>query len=78
MIGVLLNLESASAVVTTLEETRHGLVSGDRVLISDIAGSIGDILNNREFFVTVKDLYSFEISLEGKVSRTMIHMNHGD
>ena len=50
------------ALVTVLEETRHGLESGDKVVLSDIVGM--EELNGKEFTVTVKDLYSFEINCD--------------
>lgn len=50
------------ALVTTLEETRHGLESGDRVILSEITGM--EALNGKQFTVTVKGPYSFEIDAD--------------
>lgn len=61
--GIIYDPVTASAVVTVLEETRHGLETGDVVTFSDIIGSIGNSLNGREFKVVVKGLFTFEISL---------------
>lgn len=52
------------ALVTTLEETRHGLSSGDMVIFSDIAGMTE--LNGQSFTVTVKDPFSFEIDCDSR------------
>ncbi len=54
--------QDAKALVTTLEETRHNLNSGDKVVLSDIVGMIE--LNQQEFVVEVKDNYSFEINVD--------------
>jgi len=53
-----------TAIISTLEESRHGLESGDIIALSDIMGSVGDVLNGREFSVTVKDLNCFEVCLD--------------
>lgn len=50
------------ALVTTLEDTRHGLSTGDMVIFSDIAGMTE--LNGRSFTVEVKDPFSFEIDCD--------------
>jgi ubiquitin-activating enzyme E1 len=50
------------ALVTVLEETRHNLETGDKVILSEISGM--EELNGREFTVTVKDLFSFEIDVD--------------
>jgi ubiquitin-activating enzyme E1 len=50
------------ALVTTLEDTRHNLESGDRVQLTEILGL--EELNGREFTVTVKDPFSFEIDAD--------------
>ena len=47
------------ALCTVLEETRHNLETGDVVVLSEVGGM--PELNGREFVVTVKDPYSFEI-----------------
>lgn len=52
------------ALVTTLEETRHGLSSGDAVIFSDVAGMTE--LNGRSFIVDVKDPFSFEIDCDSR------------
>lgn len=49
-------------LVTTLEETRHGLSTGDAVILSDIVGMTE--LNGRTFTVEVKDPFSFEIDCD--------------
>jgi ubiquitin-activating enzyme E1 len=51
-----------SALVSVLEETRHGLSTGDIVKLTGI--KILTHLNNQDFIVNVKDPYSFEISIE--------------
>lgn len=50
------------AVITTLEETRHGLNTGDVVVLTDISGMVE--LNNRSFQVEVKDPFNFEIDVD--------------
>lgn len=58
---------SNSALITVLEDTRHNLINGDVVVFSEISGSIGTILNGKEFSVNVKDIFSFEISLDNYI-----------
>jgi ubiquitin-activating enzyme E1 len=50
------------ALVTVLEETRHGLETGDKVVLSEIVGM--EELNGKEFLITVKDPFSFEIPVD--------------
>jgi ubiquitin-activating enzyme E1 len=50
------------ALVTTLEETRHNLVSGDFVTLTEIAGMTE--LNGQQFMVEVRDPYSFIIDVD--------------
>ncbi len=50
-------------LVTVLEETRHGLETGDKIVINDVQGLDGAI-NGKEFTVTVKDPFSFEINCD--------------
>ena len=50
------------ALVSVLEETRHSLSSGDVVKLSGLRALTH--LNEQEFAVTVKEPYSFEISVE--------------
>ena len=45
--------KDSPALVTVLEETRHGLQTGDRVSLTDISGM--ENLNGQEYTVTVKD-----------------------
>ena len=54
--------KSSPAIVSVLEDSRHGLETGDTVVITDVEGM--DALNKREFVVTVKDPYSFEIPVD--------------
>jgi len=54
--------KDSPALVTVLEETRHGLQTGDKVLLTDISGM--EILNGQEYTVTVKDSFSFEINVD--------------
>ena len=54
--------KDSPALVTVLEETRHGLQTGDKVLLTDIGGM--ENLNGQEFTVTVKDAFSFEINTD--------------
>jgi ubiquitin-activating enzyme E1 len=49
-------------LITVLEDTRHGLMTGDVVRLTDIQGMTE--LNDREFEVTVKDNFSFEIDCD--------------
>lgn len=56
--------QDEKALVTTLEETRHNLSSGDKVVLTDIVGMVE--LNQREFTVEVKDNYSFEINVDSR------------
>lgn len=51
-----------NALVTTLEETRHNLVSGDHVTLSEIVGM--EELNGKQYVVEVKDPYSFTINVD--------------
>ncbi len=53
---------SEKALVTCLEDTRHHLDSGDTVVINDIEGM--PELQGREFQVTVKDPFNFEIDFD--------------
>lgn len=48
------------ALVTVLEEARHNLESGDVVMLTELIGM--EQLNGREFVVSVKDPFSFEIN----------------
>lgn len=48
--------------MSVLEETRHSLSTGDVVKLSGLRALTH--LNDQEFTVTVKDPYSFEISLQ--------------
>ncbi len=50
-------------LVTVLEETRHGLETGDKVLINDVQG-FDNAINGKEFSVIVKDPFSFEINCD--------------
>lgn len=52
----------AKALVTTLEETRHNLVTGDYVTLTEITGMTE--LNGQQFQVEVKDPYSFIIDVD--------------
>lgn len=51
-----------TALVTCLEDTRHGLEDGDTVVIADVEGM--PELDGKEFIVTVKDPFSFEIPFD--------------
>ena len=53
---------SEKAIVTCLEDTRHQLESGDTVVINDVEGM--PELQGREFLVTVKDPFNFEIDFD--------------
>ena len=50
------------ALITVLEETRHNLISGDYVTLSEISGMTE--LNDQRFMVEVKDPYSFTIDMD--------------
>lgn len=50
------------ALVTCLEDTRHGLEDRDTVVIADVEGM--PELDGKEFLVTVKDPFSFEIPFD--------------
>mmetsp|Transcript_367 Transcript_367/g.668 ORF Transcript_367/g.668 Transcript_367/m.668 type:complete len:1049 (+) Transcript_367:70-3216(+) len=56
---------SPRALVTTLEDSPHGLESGDIVVLSHVQGSGVDGINGLELEVVVKDRFSFEVSLAG-------------
>ena len=51
--------QSNPALVTMLEGNRHGLETGDVVTFADMQGM--DELNGRQFTITVKDPYAFEL-----------------
>ena len=50
------------ALVTVLEDTRHNLVTGDIVCLTDVKGM--ELLNNQQFTVDVIDPYSFTINYD--------------
>jgi ubiquitin-activating enzyme E1 len=54
----------ATTVITCLEETPHNLETGEAVTLTGIDGPIGAILNNKQFVVTKKDPFNFEIEAE--------------
>lgn len=54
--------QDVKGLVTVLEDTRHGLETGDVVKFTEILGM--SELNNMECKVTVKDPYSFEIDID--------------
>ena len=54
--------KDSPALVTVLEETRHNMESGDKIVLSDVVGM--EELNGQEFIITVKDGFSFEINAD--------------
>lgn len=52
----------SKALVTVLEETRHNLVTGDVVKLSEVSGM--EELNDKQFTVEVKDPFSFLIDVD--------------
>ena len=52
--------KDSPALVTVLEETRHNMETGDKIVLSDVVGM--EELNGQEFVITVKDGFSFEIN----------------
>ncbi len=54
--------KDSPALVTVLEETRHNMETGDKVIISDVIGM--EELNGHEYTITVKDAFSFEIGVD--------------
>jgi len=50
------------AVVTVLDDTRHNLVSGDVICLTDVKGM--EVMNNQQFTVEVIDPYSFTINYD--------------
>jgi len=50
------------AKITT--SANHGLTTGDYVYISGIVGDVGDLLNNKEFAVTVVDATNFTVAVD--------------
>lgn len=58
--------DSGDVMVTTLEDTRHGLESGDYVALTDIVGM--EALNGKEYKVIVKGPYTFSLEMDGHES----------
>jgi len=57
--------DEGAIIVTTLEETRHNLETGDHVILSDIVGL--ERLNDKEYRVVITSPFSFQINpLEGQ------------
>lgn len=56
-------ISDGGALVTVLEESPHGLESGDIVILSRLQGIEG--INDRQLVVQVKDRFSFEVQLDG-------------
>lgn len=54
--------QASQATVTVLDDSRHGLETGDTVRFSGLTGM--EELNDRDFVVTVKDGYSFDIDMD--------------
>eukprot|EP01035_Chromulina_nebulosa_P022544 gene22544-29193_t len=66
--NIIMYPESNSIAITVLEETKHNLETGDVVVLSDILGSIGLIINNKQYQVNVKDMFTFEIYIDNDVN----------
>ena len=65
MVTAITQEDNGAVIVTTLEETRHNLETGDHVILSDIVGM--GCLNDKEFRVVVISPFSFQITaLEGQ------------
>jgi ubiquitin-activating enzyme E1 len=60
-------------LVTCLEETPHNLETGDVVVITDVQGSLGGLLNHKQFPVVKKDLYNFEIAVDTTAADAFNH-----
>lgn len=61
MIASIILVDNNKAQITTFQETRHNLESGDVVTISDVEGITG--LLDHHFTVRVIDPFSFEVDL---------------
>ena len=62
------------AIVTCLEDTRHQLESGDTVVINDVEGM--PELQGREFQVSVKDPFNFEIDFDSSSIGSYVRGGH--